>query len=84
MFKLRYRRRSYNWDGDHAVYTEEVTNNPDGCRWHRLWVNTSVQTTMDLSYRISTIWKSICRLIPLRNARPYGQLIRLLSIPCPT
>lgn len=21
---------SYNWDGDHAVYTEEITNNPDG------------------------------------------------------
>ena len=30
MFNFGIEGVSYNWDGDHAVYTEEVTNNPDG------------------------------------------------------
>lgn len=30
MFNFGVEGVSYNWDGDHAVYTEEITKNPDG------------------------------------------------------
>lgn len=30
MFNFGTEGVSYNWDGDHAVYTEEITSNPDG------------------------------------------------------